>query len=137
MIWLPCADDCQTKNPWTCRESDRAHELVDYSGDMAKIRCANCGTESEIPSAEWKQICADHIKESSRKKSSLTKYPRIEPHSGVVVNSREDEKRVWKAKGYHEAPHGSDERTFTDTDYQIKERYAKRTPGWRNLRRQA
>lgn len=82
-------------------------EHGDYN-EIYEIRCTRCGSHQRVNRHAWlSQLNRDHLRPS---KANLTRYPRFEPHSGVVVNSREDEVRVMKAMGMHAAPHGVDER---------------------------
>jgi hypothetical protein len=144
-MWIACADACQEKNHWVCRGDLRGHEFVQdllcagpngtILEEFVEIRCCNCGTIASLPTDEWQQIIADEIRVSSRRKAGLTKYPYVEPQSGVLVKSKEHREEVWRAKGLKEWKHDGDESGFTDTDHQIKQRYAPREPGWRNLRR--
>jgi hypothetical protein len=76
--------------------------------EIYEIRCLTCQGLQKKPRHDWlSQMARDFVRPS---KANLTKYPRIEPHTGEVVNSREDEVRVMKAMGMHAAHHGIDER---------------------------
>lgn len=144
MIWFPCADACEEKSQWVCRDGLRAHSfsrmvLLAREGgtileEFVEIRCESCGGIATLEEAEWAQACADQDKDAARRrKAGLTRYPYIEPQSGVLVKSKEDRDRVWAAKGYKEWKHDGDESGFSETDHQIKERYKPREPGWRKL----
>lgn len=142
-MWIACADGCAEKNQWVCKGDLRGHEFVEKflrgheSGveELVQIRCCNCGGLAEIPYAEWQQIIEDDVRNSSRRKAGLTRYPYVEPQSGILVHSAQHRDEVWKQLGWHKAENGPDESTFTETDYAIKERYKPREPGWRNLAR--
>lgn len=76
--------------------------------EIYEIRCLTCGFQHKVGRHVWNaQMTRDHMVPS---KAHLTKYPRVEPHSGEIVNSRDDEVRVMKAMGLHAAPHGINER---------------------------
>lgn len=137
-MWIACHVKCEPRNEWVCKDDLRSHEYVSGNERFIRLRCCNCGAEDEIPCSAWNALLEQEKNEARRyRRAGLTKYPRIEPQSGKWVNSREDEKRVWRALGYHEAPHGVDESTWTETDYRVKDYYTKREPGWRNLKAQA
>lgn len=96
--------------PCTCSEEDLGH---DYLGELTKdgavlytIECSGCGLESSIPKEDWDEIAKGELIEAQRRRSSLTKFPYIEPHTGEVVKSKEHREEVLRAHGYHKAEHG-------------------------------
>lgn len=114
MIWGHCERGCAEKNQYTCKGELRALELQVHSGagDLI-VKCGNCDHEQKLTQAEWDAYAKEMDLKAARCGSSragLTKYPRVEPHTGVVVNSRDDEVRAMKAMGMHAAPNGIDER---------------------------
>jgi hypothetical protein len=64
------------------------------------VECQKCKGQSDVYFLVW---------EKARDKpwrGGLTRYPRIEPHTGALVKSPEHERETVKAMGFHEAPHG-------------------------------
>lgn len=80
-------------------------EFFQQANEKVEAKCWNCGAVEEISVADF---FADPKSRSS--KSYLTKYPRIEPHTGAWVKSKDHEKETIRRLGYHEAPHGYDPR---------------------------
>lgn len=104
-------DNQKHKCEKACSEAPTEHKFIADHGeynDIAEIECLNCHYHQKIPRSEWlsKQVI-DWVRPS---KAHLTQYPRIEPHTGEVVKSREHEREVMRAMGLHEAKHGIDER---------------------------
>lgn len=104
--------------PCTCSEEDVPHNyiserehavlskelqpIIDY-----KIECSECRHESEIPKEDWDQTAKEaEIKAQRSSRTYLTRYPRIEPHTGALVKSRDHELETVKAAGFHVAEHG-------------------------------
>lgn len=76
--------------------------------DIYELRCVKCEATHKTNRHSWlSQLSRDFLRPS---KAHLTQYPRIEPHTGEVVKSREHEREVMRAMGMHEAHHGIDER---------------------------
>lgn len=113
MIWYPC----------TCSDEDQAHDFVrelrlssgnvlpltkenEASQILHEISCANCGQKSEIPKGDWDAIANNELRLAQRRKSSLTKFPYFEPHTGILVKSKEHRDEVIKNAGFHKAEHG-------------------------------
>jgi hypothetical protein len=118
LIWMPCERDCAEKDQYACRgANERAHEFMNERGAPgSKIifaKCTNCGHLANLLEEEWLEAGRQmelRAQRSGASRAGLTKYPRIEPHTGALVNSRDDEVRAMKAFGMHAAPNGIDER---------------------------
>lgn len=128
MIWAPCEKDCAEKNQYVCRVELRAFELVSEAPGLIFAKCGNCGHEQDFLEEEWAQYGKEmelRAQRSSSSKAGLTKYPRIEPHTGALVNSRDDEVRAMKAMGMHAAPHGVNEAYNDETCERLKDKQQK------------
>lgn len=115
MIWLECEKACEERNQYTCRaDGARAMDLLRKEGEPGSmlyvIECGNCGHITDILEEEWNDAGKEMERRACRRRVSLTRYPRIEPHTGLEVKSREHEAEVVKHAGYHTAEHGLDER---------------------------
>ena len=122
MIWAPCEKACAEKNQYVCRGDDRAFELVSEFTGLISAKCGNCGHEQDFLEEAWQDYGKDMDRRAARtQRAGLTKYPRIEPHTGALVNSRDDEKRAMKAYGMHEAPHGVNDAFNDETCAKLKD----------------
>lgn len=110
MIWAPCDAECQDKDQYACRADERAFELVDEFSDdegvFYEARCGNCGRCQFFSVTEWQEAGKAMDRRAYRRRANLTRYPRIEPHTGELVKSRDHEHEVVKAAGFHVAEHG-------------------------------
>lgn len=123
MIWAPCEKSCAEKNQYVCRGEERAFELAGEAQGLIWAKCGNCGHEQDFLVEEWNDFSKEmdlRAARSGASRAGLTRYPRIEPHTGLLVNSREDEKRAMKAMGMHEAPHGINEQYNDETCEKLK-----------------
>lgn len=95
----------------SCKEGLTDHEFVAEHGnynEIYEIKCLNCQNHQKVNRHLW---LSTQLKNDIRpSKAYLTVYPRIEPHSGEYVLSKEHEKETIRRKGFHEAPHGVNER---------------------------
>lgn len=138
MIWIACEKQCVEKNQYVCRLATRVHEFVEVCGDTVKLECGNCSHIATLPIEEYQAECKRmDIKAqlSGASRAGLTKYPRIEPHTGELVNSRDDEARVMKAFGMHAAPHGINERFNDEACEKLKSARQKREQRRREIER--
>lgn len=105
--------------PCECSDDDTGHDFISEkksdAGIEYVIECSVCLFKSEIPKDDWDQISSDELKASQRKRTYLTRYPRIEPHTGLTVSSRADELEKVRAAGFHVAEHGINEKFDDDT----------------------
>jgi hypothetical protein len=94
---FPCAE---------CKEVTE-HEFLQEKGEYNEIystRCKVCGGAHDVSRHDW--LSFQLRNEVRASKAYLTKYPRIEPHSGLTVKSREHEKesvkryQSWAQKEY-------------------------------------
>lgn len=93
---------CEKKCAGTKRTN---HELVKkLSASEYLVKCKGCGDEHQIYFLVWENAL------SRPRRAGLTRYPYVEPHSGVLVKSAEHRSEVLKSMGFHAAPHGIDER---------------------------
>ncbi len=89
------------------------HEFTQEKGEyneIYQVRCLVCNVAHDVPRHSWlhaEHILADALKPS---RAYLTKFPHIEPHTGVMVTSAEHRRETMKRMGMHEAPHGIDTR---------------------------
>lgn len=117
MIWAPCDKSCEPRDQYACRGEERAHEFVLQDGgegnEIVEARCGNCGNLAVFLKEDWDHYGKQmelRAQRSGNSRANLTKYPRIEPHTGALVNSRDDEVRAMRAYGMHPAENGIDER---------------------------
>lgn len=88
-----------------------------------EIECAECGHKSEIPKEDWDDIAKQEELHAQRsRRVSLTRYPRIEPHSGELVKSKEHEAETLKRLGFHKAENGIDPNHDDETAYALGEK---------------
>lgn len=127
MIWAPCDKVCVEKDQYACRGDDRSHDFVLQEGgpgnEIVEAKCGNCGNLAVFLLEDWNAYGKEmdlRAQRNAGSRSGLTKYPRIEPHTGVLVNSRDDERRAMKAMGMHEAPHGVNEAFDDETCHNLK-----------------
>ena len=114
MIRYPC--DCAPEEVRHEYVSEAANgEFIDYT-----IKCTGCGHLEVIPQELWSEACRNEVLKEPKRRVNLTSYPRIEPHTGEVVNSRDDEVRAMKAHGMHAAPHGVNEAFDDETCHNLK-----------------
>lgn len=117
MIWIPCEKNCERKDQYACRDDERAHEFIREEGEeghkIITAECGNCGHITTLLQEEWSDACVAMDRRAAKKKANLTRYPRIETHTGELVTSREHEKETLKRMGFHAAEHGVNEK-FND-----------------------
>lgn len=111
MIWFPCEKNCKETNQYACRENgERAFELLRTEGEPGEAlifaECGNCGALHCILEEEWNEAGQQMNRRAAVRRANLTRYPRIEPHTGELVKSRDHEMEVVKHMGYHVAEHG-------------------------------
>lgn len=80
------------------------HKMLDI--EVTRVKCLECGLEHEMDFKLW---IRDYTFSRKPKRTYLTKYPRIEPHTGELVTSKEHETETVRAMGYHAAPNGVNE----------------------------
>lgn len=125
MIWLPCEKECQPRDQYACRGDERAQEYIREEGEENEkiiiTECGNCGHIGAFLQEEWTAagIAMDRRAQKTGK-ASLTRYPRIETHTGEVVTSREHEKETLKRMGFHSAEHGLDEKFNSEASERLK-----------------
>lgn len=126
MIWLPCEKKCEVSNQFACRDDERAMEFIRQDGEEGEAlifaECGNCKFINPFLKEEWDAGSLAMDRRAYRKKANLTRYPRIEAHTGEVVNSREHEKETLKRMGYHAAENGIDERYNCEASEKLKDR---------------
>lgn len=127
MIWMPCEAGCEEKNRYVCRDEKRAHSFSEEfrdeeNGLVVKCRCENCGALDYLSKEDWDAACRDVERQAARRRANLTRYPRIETHTGEIVTSREHEKELTKRMGFHAAEHGVNERFDDETCVKLKEK---------------
>ena len=129
MIWYPCEKGCEPgANSYVYRDNgDTVHTFVskrvaEWETDTARgeeelycVECGNCGQRYEISKGLWDEASQETIRKSARRKAGLTRYPYVDPYSGVEVKSKEHREDVWKAHGFHKAEHGINE-NYDDED---------------------
>lgn len=92
---------CETCNAVT--EHKFLEELGEYN-EIYRVRCERCKTTHDIHRHQW--LSFQNKNDIRPSKAYLTKYPRIEPHSGLTVKSKEHEKesvkryQAWAQKEY-------------------------------------
>lgn len=127
MIWARCEKDCPEKNHFSCRGEERAFELIERIGDapgeeIYVVMCGNCGHHMDLLEEEWLAAGKEMDRRAGRVRANLTRYPRIEPHTGELVKSRHHEMEVVKRAGYHVAEHGINEKYDDEVSQQLKDK---------------
>lgn len=126
MIWLPCEKDCEKNNQFACRDDERAMEFIRQEGEAQEqlviAECGNCSHINNFLKEEWDAGALAMDRRAQRRKANLTRYPRIESHTGEIVTSREHEKETLKRMGFHAAENGIDERYNDETSEKLKDR---------------
>lgn len=85
------------------------HEFIAEHGDyneIYEIKCKNCNHQYKVGRHSW--LSSQIKNQTSSRKAYLTKWPYFEPHTGVLVHSKEHRDHVVKEMGFHAAPHGID-----------------------------
>lgn len=105
------------KCPAVCCSEDTEHKFLEERGDYNQtyfVECS-CGFQREVSRKEW--LFAENIKDwtPSNARAYLTKFPYVEPHSGMVVTSKEHRDEVMKKMGFHKAEHGVNEKYHDET----------------------
>lgn len=115
--------------PCHCSEEDVPHNylheayILNLDAVFYEIECSECEHKSTIPKDDWDDIAKqEEIRAQRHNRASLTRYPRIEPHTGLEVKSREHEAETLKMMGYHKAEHGIDQRHDDETAYALGEK---------------
>lgn len=115
------------KYPCECSDEDTGHNYVSESLKLHEsmklevpvifyqIECGSCGHKSEIDKSDWDMIAGDELRAAQRSKANLTRYPRIEPHTGMLVSSKQHESEMVKAMGFHKAENGLNEKFHDET----------------------
>ncbi len=121
-------------------ERSRAFEVLDDLADdygrFFKVRCENCGNVDLADEETWLNACEDMDRRAQRQgRVGRTRYPYIEPHSGILVNSADDRERVMKSHGFHSAEHGIDSRHNDELADKLKDRERHKKEKRKNARR--
>lgn len=94
--FYPCPKECDKDLPIT------PHEVLDL--DVVRVKCLNCNHVHELDFRAW--LRDQQVTRTPRRQAHLTKYPRVEPHTGEVVTSKDHEKETVKRMGFYEGHHG-------------------------------
>lgn len=112
--------------PCECSDQDVEHNYLSEHQDgertIYKIQCADCGHLEDIDKAVWDLIAKDELQKAQKKRANLTRYPYIDPYSGMEVRSKEHREDVWKAHGFHKAEHGINEAYNDEATEKLKEK---------------
>lgn len=87
--------------PKGCSAEKTNHSHLRVSGDYNEIyhiKCENCGHEHAVHRHDW--LSTQVRERMGPRKAYLTKYPRPDPHTGEMVNSKEHQESVWKKHGF-------------------------------------
>jgi len=127
MIWTSCEKNCKAgPNQYVVDGDLRAFEFIRKEGEAGEglvfAECGNCGSIDCFLEEDWVELNKAQDRRACRRKANLTRYPRFEPHTGLVVKSREHEMEVVKHAGYHVAEHGLDERHNDELADRLKQK---------------
>lgn len=103
--------------PCECSEVDVPHNYLKEREDGGRtvylVECAECGSQHEMDKHVWDLVAADELRVAQKRRANLTRFPYVDPFSGVEVKSKEHREDVWRAHGFHKAEHGINE-SFDD-----------------------
>jgi len=102
-VQVPCPKECSGEIPFRT-----PHTFLEERGNYNEIyfvKCDKCGHEYEIPRKQW-LFYSSGAADPKSSRAYLTKYPRIEPHTGEIVKSKDHEKETIKRMGFYEGHHG-------------------------------
>lgn len=96
MAVLECKNKCTQS--FFDKEDFRTNHTVTDTKEQAdgsslwKARCDECGAE------DWHYVS---LKPGKHRQTYKTRYPRIEPHTGKMVTSKDHERETVKRMGYY------------------------------------
>lgn len=128
MIWIACDKNCEPgPNQYVCRGEERAHEFVLQDGqegnEIIEAQCGNCGNVGVFLLEDWRDASkAMDLRAQRTGKANLTRWPYVDPYTGVQVDSPDHRKDVWAAHGMHEADHGVNEKYDDEACHALKEK---------------
>lgn len=97
---LKCEMGCRRETGSNDEDKFVFHNVIKKLDDTIEAKCKTCGFESKRTQEEVGDV---HLGGFSGARAQLTKYPYIEPQSGVMVKSAQHRVDVWKQMGFRPA----------------------------------